>query len=749
MKEVVPGMQSTKIKKKNNLILVLVVTFVVVMLSYGSWTIYRMENYVKRAGVESMMTVMEQIEQNYSTQIQRVYSRLTRLERLLFKSEDRSISIEEKKSILSNATDNESEHILLIKDNGYVMEVNDEGYEDYYVDLQTGSMMKLKENQPIAQSIVNRQNEKYYLIAVPCESYEADGQQFSALGLLVDRSVFDKLLETDAYNGQAKLIVVDENGIITFTNMKGELYTRNYEILKHLEADNVISETQYERLETQMATGVGGVEEIEENGTAFYLGFQPLEFVDGTLICIVAQSEINGSLLEYQRIALRVIFIIIIVFMVLSIALLMVFSRAVSATHKAKCEEETIRVKEKAMETLETERDKANSANQAKSRFLANMSHDIRTPMNAIIGFTEIAKRQNADESVAHSLEKIDCSSKHLISLINDVLDMSYIESGKFALEETEVNLVEILREIEMVFSGQARAKHLRLHMDTFNIIDEDVICDKMRLTQVLMNLLSNAVKFTPDGGDISVGLEQLHSDREGMGLYEFRVKDSGIGMSREFTEHVFDAFEREQMDEGRKTQGTGLGMAIVKSIIDMMGGTIEVQSEQGKGTEFIINLQLPLKEKVADMNKLQEEAMTKIDAASDFKEKKMLLVEDNLLNREIAMEIFSDYGFEIDTAENGEEAFLKISDSKPGDYDLVIMDLKMPVMNGIEATKRIRALDNPELSAIPIIAMTANVFDEDRKKAADCGMNGFIVKPVNIDEIERELRKVLITEKM
>ena len=516
----------------------------------------------------------------------------------------------------------------------------------------------------------------------------------------------------------------------------------------------------------------------------------------------------------------------------------------------------------------------AETANRAKSTFLSNMSHDIRTPMNAIIGFTTLAVSNIDDQKrVRDYLGKILSSSNHLLSLINDILDMSRIESGKIHLEETEVSLSDVLHDLKTIISGQIYAKQLDLYMDAMDVTNEDVYCDRTRLNQVLLNLLSNAVKFTPAGGTVSVRLKQFPGKVKGSGLYEIRVKDNGIGMSQEFVKKLFSPFERERTSTVSRTQGTGLGMAITKNIVDMMGGTIEVYTEQGKGTEFIVRLPFRIQakqhhtEKIAeleglkalvvdddfntcdsvtkmlvrigmrsewtlsgkeavlrarqsmelgdafhayiidwrlpDMNgievtrqirslgddtpiiiltaydwsdievearaagvtafcakplfmsdirdtlmiaigKMQAEAEdTSFTAAvSDIRDKCILLVEDNELNSEITVEILNEYGCMVDTAENGAEAVEKVKNSKPGNYDLVLMDVQMPVMNGYEATKQIRALNDPELAGITILAMTANAFDEDRKKALECGMDGFLTKPIVIDELISTLQK-------
>ena len=517
----------------------------------------------------------------------------------------------------------------------------------------------------------------------------------------------------------------------------------------------------------------------------------------------------------------------------------------------------------------------AEAASRAKSTFLSNMSHDIRTPMNAIIGFTTLAV-SNIDnqERVKDYLTKTLSSSRHLLALINDILDMSRIESGKLQLEETEVNLAEMLHDIKTIVSGQIHAKQLELYMDALDVTDEDVYCDRTRMGQILLNLLSNAIKFTPAGGTVSVRVRQFAGTVRDCAQYEFRVRDNGIGMSPEFAQKIFEPFERERTSTVSRIQGTGLGMAITRNIVEMMGGTIKVQTEKNRGTEFIICLPLRVQtgtrreEKIAelaglkalvvdddfntcdsvaklltrvgmraewtlsgreavlrarqsielgdpcrayiidwrlpDMNgievtrqirslnddtpiiiltaydwsdieveakaagvtafcskpmflsDLRDTLLTAIGHTqmeaqdilpgknADFRGRHILLVEDNELNREIAVAILHEYGFLVDTAENGAVAVEKIRTSDPGRYDLVLMDVQMPVMDSCTATRRIRALKDPARAAVPIVAMTANVFEEERKRAFDCGMNGFLSKPIVIEELVDALKDII-----
>ena len=395
------------------------------------------------------------------------------------------------------------------------------------------------------------------------------------------------------------------------------------------------------------------------------------------------------------------------------------------------------RERETEWKKLEAER-----STRAKSTFLSNMSHDIRTPMNAIIGYTMLArKEENLSPKTAEYLTKIETSSQHLLALINDVLDMSRIESGKIDLEPKKTNLVKTMNEVHDMFLTQMETKGLHYTVSAVDITNKTVMCDVSRLNRILLNLISNAYKFTPQGGNIGVTLRQTGADAE-TGFYELRVKDTGMGMSREFAARVFEAYERERTTAVDSIQGTGLGMAITKSLVNLMGGTIAVETEQGKGTEFIIRVGFPLAEEEPEAETDEESKVVKQQA--DFRNKRMLLVEDNVINREIAQMILMELGFKVETAEDGKIALDKVAASAPGYYDGVLMDIQMPVMNGYESTKAIRALPDPELSRIPIIAMTANAFAEDIQHVLDVGMNGHIAKPINIPDMVATLRECL-----
>ncbi len=381
----------------------------------------------------------------------------------------------------------------------------------------------------------------------------------------------------------------------------------------------------------------------------------------------------------------------------------------------------------------------ASQASAAKTRFLSNMSHDIRTPLNAIMGFAALAEKHLDDgKKVSGYLQKILSSGKILLELVKDVLEMSLLESGKMIIEESENDLKEIFCEIHSIVSEEMEKRHLDFYMDIDQIQDQRVLCDSTHLKQILMNLLNNSMKFTPSGGKVTFTLSQRDSFQEGLGSYEIRVRDTGIGISEQFLPRVFDSFEREVNSTVNKIPGTGLGLSITKAIVELMNGMIDVRSQKGKGTEFAVTFFFP----IVRIPPSQSEPEAEEDM--DFTDIRILLAEDNELNQEIATEILTGYGFSVETAENGQIAVDKLSRSSPGYYDLILMDIQMPVMNGHEATRAIRRLRDPALSGITIVAMTANAFHEDEQAALDCGMDGFITKPIDVDLLIKTLKRIL-----
>ena len=402
--------------------------------------------------------------------------------------------------------------------------------------------------------------------------------------------------------------------------------------------------------------------------------------------------------------------------------------------------DETIRSEMKQRQLLENALEQANRANRAKTTFLSNMSHDIRTPMNAIVGFTSLAASHIDDRAkVQDYLNKISSSGEHLLRLLNDVLDMSQIESGKVTLTEEPCSLTAVALELSCMIQTDLQKKDLAFTLDASGLNDPDVFCDKLRLEQMLLNILSNAIRYTPKGGSITFTARQLPGTLTGNARYEFCVRDTGVGISPEFLQRIFEPFEREYNSTTSGIQGTGLGMAITKNIVDMMNGSIDIQSAPDQGTAVTISIPFRLNTQVSPS---PAPAPAGSHAASQGG--RILLVEDNELNREIAVAILEDAGFHADTAENGQLALDTLQAAPPGYYSLILMDVQMPVMDGYTATRAIRALPDPVLASIPIFAMTANAFDSDRQEALKAGMNDHIAKPIDADKLVELLKSVL-----
>ena len=407
--------------------------------------------------------------------------------------------------------------------------------------------------------------------------------------------------------------------------------------------------------------------------------------------------------------------------------------------------DEQIKKEKQVQNELEFAREAAETANRTKSSFLFNMSHDIRTPMNAILGFANMAKKYSDDkEKVEECIDKVQTSGTHLLGLINDILDMARIESGKVEIEVEPIDVREAADRLTTILGDLARDKDIKLSVSLEDVENPYVYLDELHVNQILLNIISNAVKYTENGGKVDITIKEMLSSDKERAHYRFIVSDTGIGMTEEFLDHVFDSFERDKNEALAGIQGTGLGMSITKRLVDIMHGNIEVESTLGEGSTFTVDLEF--KKYEGDFEALvtaeaeQEQEATEITLDG----KRILLVDDNELNREIASEILAETGAIIEEAEDGVEAFDKVRESDPGYYDIVLMDVQMPRMNGYESTKAIRALENEALANIPIIAMTANAFDEDREDALEAGMNEHIAKPIDVVKLFDCLRKIL-----
>ena len=624
--------------------------------------------------------------------------------------------------------------IALITDNGKVFNSNYSVTEDKELLEQCqslGDRFAVRKDNTDDKTDYRKET---LIVGSKIQPFTINNNKFTYLVSYYDIDALQDELKIDSYKGQGFSSVIDSNGnFVVYINNNNNLFIREsfYDRLKNAKIEDGIS---IDEIKSKINNKETFNIEYAINSQEYIMTFTPMEKIDWYFVMYVPKSVFEQRSGSISRI-----------FTVLTIVVLCITMLVIVLVVRNRSQRKLMEIDLKHRDELQDALDLAKQANQAKTTFLNNMSHDIRTPMNAIIGFTTLASKYVDDkERVKDYLEKIMQSSNHLLSLINDVLDMSRIESGKMTVEEKENNIISIIDEIKNIIQANLDTKELNFEMDVSNITNEDIYCDKLRLNQILLNLLSNAIKFTPNKGTITLKVTQKSNAKNGYGVYEFRVKDTGIGMSPEYLKEVFEPFTRERNSTVSGIQGTGLGMSITKSFVDMMGGHISVKSKLNEGTEFIVTLKFKLQEVNKEESKINNIEIINEDNDIEFKGKRILLVEDNPMNREIATEYLQDFGFIVESAENGKEACDILEKSEVGYYDLVLMDIQMPVMNGYEATKTIRKFENKEIANIPILAMTANAFEEDKRAALEAGMNGHLAKPVDINELKNILKKIL-----
>ncbi|MCI9339511.1 MAG: response regulator [Dorea sp.] len=567
------------------------------------------------------------------------------------------------------------------------------------------------------------------LVSIPLGGYQTEGHQLAAATVGIDTETVIAKMSLDKNDGHSFSNVVKPDGSYVIRMPHTHLAPNTNLFTALEEAAYFEDDTAFVQWQEAVEHGREGMAVYELMGLQHFTYYMPIHGTDWSITTTLHYSLVSGNVDIIRTTLARNSGIqLLLVLMVVGVLFVVYLSM-----HKKN-------------DSLHFEKIQAEEGSKAKSAFLSNMSHDIRTPMNAIIGFANLAVKNVEDtEKTRDYLVKILTSGNHLLALINDVLEMSRIESGKIHLEEAECNLFEMLKELYGMIYGQAEEKELNLVFDAGEVTDGDVYCDKLRMNQMFLNLLGNAVKFTPKGGEISVRISQKDAVN-GRGTYVIRIKDTGIGMAPEFARKVFVPFERERTSTVSGIQGTGLGMSITKNIVDLMDGTIDVVTETGKGTEFIVTVELRLQEKQSHQEYIEfMEPVTEPEADSvDFTGKRILVVEDNELNREIAVEVLEESGFKTEEAQDGSIAVEKVRASVPGYYDLVLMDIQMPVMDGYEASRAIRALEDVRLASVPIVAMTANAFEEDKQAALDAGMNGHLAKPFDVDELFEMLASVI-----
>ena len=702
-----------------------------------------------------MGAVVEQIQQTYDLQVNGYYSRLRMLEDFLTQEGVRSIELDRNKKFFE-AWQKESESTLIfLQENGKAITTDGTKLR---VDMPSKLLLDLRNGYNIGKLVsldYNQKKKDGYLVAIPCQEYTIKGETYTAIGTLYDHSKLDSMLSVKSYNGNAYLFMLDNDGNITYTNQKEDKFFRNYFLLKHLKGDQAITEEEADSLQKKLDGREQGVELVESD-KPYYLGYCPIENNNTMLICIVEKSVVDNVLKDYQKTIVFETILMAGFILLLFAGLFCSISRRSLAEQKAEYEKRNNEIQTQAMKEMEESNKKlkkaknittealqtAENANKAKTDFLSNMSHDIRTPMNAIIGMTSLIRHDAGNKAkVIEYADKIDISSQHLLGIINDVLDMSKIEAGKTVFKYTDFSILDFITELNTIFHSQIDEKNQTLTIIKENIRHEWVNGDQVHLMQIFSNLVSNAVKYTQEGGKIQFLVEECETKSSVYAKYRFLVSDNGMGMSADFKDTIFDAFTRAESSMTNKIQGTGLGMAITKNLVEAMGGTIDVESELSQGScfEVLIDLRIAEDRFVSSAEQAEKDE----PAGNVLKGMRFLCAEDNELNAEILMELLKIEGAECTICENGKRVLEAFEQSVPGDYDMILMDVQMPVMNGYEATKAIRRSSHELAKTIPIIAMTANAFSEDIQHSLAAGMNAHVSKPVEMKVLEKTIRSI------
>ena len=554
--------------------------------------------------------------------------------------------------------------------------------------------------------------------------------RFTHIVLLKDIQTTKQYYTTTTYGGKAATYIIKENGTLAYFDADEDDVIGARNIYKALREAEYVQGRTFDMVKEQLDREGIAAAHILLNQTEYYYCLTTLDLYDMTLMLLIPADSVAVSTMNMMNSTVRIQTIFMSVVALLMLLAVISFVNVQRTNQRVKMEQETNR-------ELNRLRMVAESANAAKSTFLNNMSHDIRTPMNAIIGFTNIALKQNPNPEVKTCLDKISDSSEHLLMLINDVLDISRIESGKIQFSPQPVDITEIAETVANVTYGFLSNRNITFRCNLEKPTTPYVLADALRIREVLVNILGNAVKFTNDGGRITFDASYFPGKDEKHLVACYRIADTGAGMSQEFVEHIFDEFSQEENSARTKYKGTGLGMAITKRYVDLMGGTITVESKKGEGSTFVVVLPMEL----TDESKVQKRDMGV--GSHDLTNVKVLMAEDNDLNAEIAMIQLEELGIRITRAADGKEAVRIFAENPAGTFDIILMDIMMPEMNGFEATAAIRSLpDRPDAMAIPIIAMTANAFAEDVQASLDAGMNGHLSKPIVIDEVVKAISR-------
>ncbi len=602
----------------------------------------------------------------------------------------------------------------------------------------------------VFDSMTDNRSEMVFLNRLPEPIHLQNGEKRTTIlyyGIAQDMEQLNPYFNCEAYNGNNSVYVLDDNGFKLFNSNQVELI-KGHNVFSVLQKMKYLHNSSFEKTKAELEEKGCSYSNAILDGTEYYYGLKRMENAEWTLIFLVPAEYVATNtlkLVNFVMIFIVIFTVIVAVCVMMGISLVMRRNQqeAIRVERENNARLETVNTElRQAKKAAEEAFQVAQEANRSKSSFLANMSHDIRTPMNAIIGMTSLIRYDAGDKGkVIEYADKIDTSSQHLLGIINDVLDMSKIEAGKTVFRYSDFSIVDFIQELDTIFHSQIYEKKQTLAIIKENIRHEWVNGDRVHLMQIFSNLLSNAIKYTQEGGEIQLLAEECESKSSVYAKYRFLVSDNGMGMSADFKDTIFDTFTREENSMTNKIQGTGLGMAITKNLVDSMGGTIEVESEPGQGSCFEIFMDLKIAEERAVSLALQAE--TDEQDGNILQGMKFLCAEDNEINAEILTELLKIEGAECTICENGEEILKAFEQSAPGDYDMILMDVQMPVMNGYEATKAIRRSSHELAKTIPIIAMTANAFSEDIQHSLAAGMNAHVSKPVEMKVLEKTIRSI------
>ena len=739
-----------KAKSYQNLILGCCMTGIVMLFAFFFLYHTYIQNIIYEERLNQMEEITRQMFQNLEDVIDSNWNRVT--EECNYLKDANVQTIDElcrhmkKKYELSAYADHKITLMAVDSEGGYYTESGNRGLFrelDYFEE----SPEKISF---VFDSMTDNQSKMVFLNRLSEPVYLQNGEKETSIlyfGIAQDMEQLNPYFNCDAYNGNNSVYVLDDNGFKLFNSNQVELI-KGHNVFSVLQKMKYLHNSSFDKTKAELEEKGCSYSNAVLDGTEYFYGLKRMENAEWTLIFLVPAKYVATNTLKLVNFVM--IFIIIFTVIVAVCVILGIFFVMHRNQKEAIHVERENNVKLEAVNTelrlaklaAEEAFQVAEEANKSKSSFLANMSHDIRTPMNAIIGMTSLIRYDAGDKGkVIEYADKIDTSSQHLLGIINDVLDMSKIEAGKTVFKYSDFSIAEFIQELDTIFHSQIYEKKQTFTITKENIQHEWVNGDRVHLMQIFSNLLSNAIKYTQEGGEIQLLAEECESNSSVYAKYRFLVSDNGMGMAADFKDTIFDTFTREENSMTNKIQGTGLGMAITKNLVDSMGGTIDVESELGQGSSFEVLIDL----KIAEERSVSPVSQTETDEQDGdiLQGMRFLCAEDNAINAEILTELLKIEGAECTICENGEEILKTFEQSVPGDYDMILMDVQMPVMNGYEATQAIRRSFHELAKTIPIIAMTANAFSEDIQHSLSVGMNAHISKPVEMTVLEKTIRNI------